>query len=106
MKVLVSLSAFALLAVTGCAHTMMRGSVVMKHNEKEAHICMGDGEVKVGDTLSVFKSECTSVGKTLTCKKVRLGDGKVTELVNEHYSVMEYTGTAPLQEGFIVEKNK
>jgi hypothetical protein len=36
-----------------CAHSMMRGSVVMKVDTDEAHACLGENEVKTGDKLSL-----------------------------------------------------
>lgn len=41
------------IALSGCAHGLMRGSVAMKANEDEAHVCMGDKEVKAGDRVAL-----------------------------------------------------
>ena len=90
----------SILSLAGCSHSLMRGTVAMKVNDKEAHICMGDGEVKVGDKVTLFRNDCRPKGG---CKKVDAGEGSVTQVLNEHYSAIQVTkGT--FEEGTIVEK--
>lgn len=105
--------AFSILitGLAGCAsHSMMRGSVAMKISESEAHVCMGNNEVKVGDKVNVFKNNCnkdfsseTSTYKT-SCKKELVGQGEVTSLVNEHYSVVKFEKGVKFEEGTVIEK--
>lgn len=72
----------------------------MKVNDKEAHICMGNDEVKPGDKVRLFKNDCRTKG---ACKKVETGEAVISRNLNEHYSVIEVTkGT--FEEGTIVEK--
>ena len=106
---------FALLAIpffafafAGCAHNAMRGSVAMKTSEDEAHVCLGDNEVKAGDKVSLFKNVCTAKGKATegngACEKRFLGEGEITQLLNQHYSVMKVAKGVTFDEGTIVEK--
>lgn len=99
----------ALALASGCAHSMMRGSVAMKSSADEAHVCLGDNEVRAGDKVALFKNECgqsTGNGKGVPgCKKVKLGDGTVERTFNEHYSLVKVDPGVPFQEGTIVEKD-
>ncbi len=89
-------------ALSGCAHTMMRGSVAMKVSPQEAHVCLGDKEVRAGDRVGLFKNVCR--GKGAMCEKVRLGEGEVTKTLNDHYSVIKVQPGVAFEEGTIVEK--
>lgn len=99
----------------GCAsHSTMRGSVAMKTSKNEAHVCMGDTEVKVGDKVNAFKNVCTNEsdapvktsrsGLKTICKKEKIGTGVVTSLINDHYSVVKFDSEFDFNEGTIVEK--
>lgn len=103
--------ALAALFVAGCAHhSTMRGTVAMKVSDDEAHVCMGDNEVKAGDKVALFKNVCkgTSSGRQAadnrTCEKKKIGDGEVTRTLNEHYSVVKVTPGVAFDEGTVVEK--
>jgi hypothetical protein len=98
--------AFVLLSLIplGCAHQMMRGSVVMKVDEDEAHVCLGENEVKPGDKVTLYKSVCEGAGKGRRCSKVKVGEGEILELVNEHYSLARFPNNVEFAEGYIVEK--
>ena len=85
----------------------------MKGSDQEAHVCLGDGEVKAGDKVALFKNVCTGgsggparVGETSGggCTKVKLGEGVVERTLNEHYSVVKVDSGVPFEEGTIVEK--
>ena len=113
MKTTVMLVVTSALALTGCAHNLMRGSVAMKGNDQEAHVCLGDGEVKGGDKVTLYKNECTGVkgggksgyGDARSCTKVKLGFGTVERTLNEHYSVIKVDPGVQFEEGSIVEKS-
>lgn len=101
--------------LVGCAsHSTMRGSVAMKTSEDEAHVCMGDTEVRVGDKVKAFKSVCANEnensirtsksGIKTICKKEQIGTGVVTSLINDHYSVVKFDNKFDFNEGTIVEK--
>lgn len=96
------------LILGGCAHGIMRGSVAMKAGENEAHVCMGEGEVKVGDHVALFMNKCKFKGPRgeggAPCEKVRLGEGSVTEVLNKHYSVVRFEPGVSFEEGTFVEK--
>lgn len=94
-----------------CSHSPhTRGSVALKENNQEAHVCLGDKEVKAGDRVALFKNQCTgtSSGKSgndgPVCKKVKLGEGVVTKTLNEHYSNIRVDSGVSFDEGTIVEK--
>ncbi len=110
MKIFLS---FLLIAnLVGCAtHSTMRGSVAMKISDTEAHVCMGDKEVKVGDKVTAFQNVCNKETSRLSrsgnyaqCQKVKIGSGVVTELINDHYSVVKFDNNVKFGEGTIVEK--
>ena len=99
-------------ALSGCAHSVMRGSVAMKTSPDEAHVCLGKGEVKAGDRVNVFKNVCTGMGlktriNTLAapCEKKQMGMGTVKEIINSHYSVVKFDSGVQFEEGTLVEKN-
>lgn len=115
MKAVKIISVAALFALVGCAHSTMRGSVAMKGNDDEAHVCMGDNEVKAGDKVALYKNVCTGGkggggragergGDFGGCKKVALGEGVVERTLNEHYSVVKVNPGVQFEEGAIVEK--
>ena len=95
--------------VIGCAHGTVRGTVAMKISDQEAHVCMGENEVKAEDKVVLYKNVCkTRANKQdpvfMRCEKVRIGDGLVTKTLNEHYSVIRVNAGVPFEEGTIVER--
>lgn len=100
-------------ALVGCAHSTMRGTVAMKVSDQEAHVCMSDKEVKAGDKVALFKNECTGAraggrsgggGEARSCKKVKVGEGEVERILNEHYSLVRVNPGVAFDEGTMVEK--
>ena len=108
MKILNQFWCVSLILLAGCAHSTMRGTVAMKVNDEEGHVCMGDGEVKVGDRVAIFKSICNPLratqGGTGGCLKEKLGEGTVVRTLNEHYSVVKVNPGVTFEEGAIVER--
>lgn len=104
---LILVGAMALSSI-GCAHAAMRGGVAMKTSDTEAHVCLGDNEVNVGDRVFVFQNDCPGRKSTgpgqLPCQKVQTGEGTVTKLLNEHYSVVRFDPGVAFNEGTFVEK--
>lgn len=100
--------------ITSCAHTLMRGTVAMKINKNEAHVCLGDNAVKSGDTVAFFKNDCKSIsaggsgekggGREIECSLIKLGEGTVSKTLNNHYSLVKTDGTFSFDEGTLVEK--
>ena len=62
IKTTLLLAALSLPAFAGCGHMTMRGTVAMKGDNQEAHVCMGDKEVKAGDRVALFKNVCAARG--------------------------------------------
>ncbi len=113
IKVLVFLGSVTVLS--SCStHSAMRGSVAMKTGPHEAHVCLGNSEVKIGDKVRAFVNVCKSSpnaiaqtggkGPKVVCAKEASGAGVVTELINEHYSVVKFDDSVTFNEGTIVEK--
>lgn len=97
---------FAAATTTGCAsgHGVMRGSVIMKIDPTTAHVCLGSGEVAVNDRVRLYRNVCTPSGRRAVCKKEAIADGTVTELLDEHYSVVTFPAGTTFAEGDTVEK--
>lgn len=91
---------------TGCAsgHAAMRGSVVMKLDPTTAHVCLGRGEVAVNDRVRLYKNDCEVSGRRSTCKKTEVASGTVTELLDDHYSVVTFPAGTTFEEGNTIEK--
>jgi len=83
---------------------MMRGSVVMKIDPTTAHVCLGANEVAVSDRIRLYKNECTASGRRSICKKVTVAEGTVTQLLDEHYSLVTFPAGTTFEEGYTVEK--
>lgn len=107
---IVSLPA-ALTLAPGCASQIQRGSVVMKIDDETAHASFGNKDVGVGDRLVVYDNRCRPKGGTSktthfppNCRLVRVGEARVVETLNDHYSVIELEPGVTAKEGQIVEK--
>lgn len=113
---IIPLSVLLIILSTGCAsHSTMRGGVAMKINEREAHVCLGAGEVKEGDTVLAYYNDCQdqlalsskSAGAYgVPCVKKKLGSGTIIKVLNEHYSVVQFQDGLNFTEGTFVEKQK
>lgn len=99
--------------LSGCSHMTTRGSVVMKDDDQEAHVCLGDREVQSGDRVALYKSYCVSpknarrLGNTVEaggCRRIFLGEGRVVKTFNEHYSLVKVDPGVEFEEGSMVEK--
>lgn len=91
---------------TGCAtgHPTMRGSVVMKIDPTTAHVCLGTGEVAVNDHVRLFRNVCKPGSYRPTCTKETIAEGTVTQLLDEHYSVVAFPAGTTFEEGNTIEK--
>lgn len=73
---------------------------------------MGAGEVVPGDRVALYKNECrrpARVGKSvppISCEKIKVGEGRVSRIINEHYSVIQVEPGVAFDEGTIVEKQR
>jgi len=82
----------------------MRGSVTMKIDPTTAHVCLGNGEVAVNDPVHLYRNVCTQADRRPTCKKETIADGRVTELIDEHYSIVTFPSGTTFEEGNTVER--
>lgn len=105
-------TAIVAIGTSGCAHHAMRGSVAMKTSDSEAHVCLGKGEVKAGDRLTLYKNVCTTKGgggrgeggnNGGSCQIKELGMGSVQTILNDHYSVVKFDQGVQFEEGTFVE---
>lgn len=103
-----ALSVFAVSLASGCAHSShVRGSVALKHSAQEADVCIGSNEIKEGDKVALFRNKCTgsnAKGIQRTCEKVKLGEGTVSHVIDEHYSTIKIEPGVSFEEGTVVEK--
>ena len=118
MKALIILvGSVMIVGLSGCAHSVMRGSVAMQTSESEAQVCLGKGDVSVGDRVTLFQNVCTNKGTGnrgsgigsigaigSTCEKREVGKGSVQEILNQHYSVVKFDPGVKFEEGSVVEK--
>jgi len=93
-----------------CSHATMRGAVVMKIDDHDAHVCLGTGEVVVSDAVNIVRHVClpakSGVGKDpQSCEPRIIGHAVVVQVLNDHYSLVRIT-QGEFQEGDIVEKAK
>jgi len=97
---------FAATATTGCAggHSMMRGSIVMKIDPTTANVCLGNGEVAVNDKIRLYKNVCKQGDRRPMCTRETVAEGKVTEMLDEHYSLVTFPAGTMFEEGNTVEK--
>ena len=87
-------------------HESMKGSVALKIDETKGIACLTPGSVSVGDAVTFYKTECTRKGPkegASDCSMVKIGNGKITKLVNDHYSEFETSGEVKFEEGSLVE---
>jgi hypothetical protein len=86
-----------------CTHSMMRGSVVMRTTDTDAHVCLGRGEVAVGDHVHLIHNDCAG-SKPTQCHRVPVADGTVLELFDDHYSLVRFPSGTTFAEGDTVER--
>lgn len=106
----VVVSALGLFACGG-GHATMRGSVVMRVNATDAHVCLGNDEVRIGDRVDLVHHVCEPLGGKAAlaserCKPQLAGAGEVVEVLNTHYSVVRFPAGVTFSEGDTVEKHK
>jgi hypothetical protein len=101
-------------AASGCAgHRLMRGSVVMKVGDTDAHVCLLSGEAKVGDRVQLFRHSCRQSStsdavagqprKRTVCRRETVAVGEVSQRIDEHYAVVSFPAGTQFQEGNTVE---
>jgi len=112
MKRILTTFTLALL-LSSCAHQFMRGTVAMKTNNKTAHVCLGNNDVRIGEKLDFYKNICVGGGGGGSsregvgegeCSMRILGTGTVTKLLNSHYSEVKTDGSFAISEGTLVQK--
>ncbi len=103
MKIPHAITVLSLLAV-GCGHTGMNGSVIMAMSPTEAHVCLVEGSVAVGDRVTILRHTCETNGRAgRVCTNAPAGAAEVTELLGTHYASVRALGDAQIQEGDTVQ---
>ncbi|MBK24526.1 MAG: hypothetical protein CME70_11080 [Halobacteriovorax sp.] len=92
-------------------HKFMRGNVVMKMSEKDAHICLGNNEVDVGNSIIFYNNDCNQYDNSIEglgglCKLIEIGKGRVESIINSHYSLVKTDGSFQFKEGDLVRVKK
>ena len=104
--------AFTSLLVVGCAHNHPNGTVLLTDPDGLAHICLGKGEVGVGDRLGVYDVKCNqeSIGgdrprntKTV-CNRTKRGEASVVDVLDDHFSTIKPLGQVNIERGQLVER--
>lgn len=93
--------------LAACGHWAMRHEVAMKVSDDVAYICMYDGEVDIGDEVTIYATQCglsSDDDGTYDCSASRLAEGVVTKRINEHYAEIVVTSGGPFKEGARVVK--
>lgn len=101
---------FAAAGIAGCSSNPA-GEVVMKIDERTAHISAAPGSLKRGDSVVLVESRCprgpvpntTRKPSSDNCKKSVRGTGTITEVLNEEYAVAEFPARLGFEEGDAVE---
>ncbi|MFO0849951.1 MAG: hypothetical protein U0871_15555 [Gemmataceae bacterium] len=95
------------LSLSGCVTGYNRGVVAMKIDDKTAHVCVRRVETSVGDRMGLYRNECTRTPPPrphVNCAMKLVGEGTITELINEHYSLLVFDKPTDFHEGDLVEK--
>ena len=58
-----------------------------------------------GHDLAIVSLVCEPSGRRNVCKKAAVADGKVTEILDEHYSVVTFPAGTTFEEGNTIEKS-
>ena len=79
----------------------------MKIDEKTAHVCVRKLEVNVGDHMALYRNECsrsTTPRSRANCNMRQVGEGTITELLNDHYALLTFDKPIDFREGDLIEK--
>lgn len=113
-KIVILSVPFILASCASTNHKYMRGSVAMKLDNKTAHVCLGDNEVKTGDKVLFYYNDCEQIDPEVAevgglkglCTLKKLGTGEVTKIHNSHYSTVKTDGSFKFKEGTLVQREK
>lgn len=95
--------------MTGCAHSgPAMGTVALKHSDTEADLYLHTENLKQGDKLAFFRSQCqtreSARGTRNVCNKVKVGSGEVLQVHNEHYSTVRVPASLQFDDSTVAEK--
>jgi hypothetical protein len=107
-------SAVAIAALQGCAHSHTGGTILHVEEDGTAHACINKEGVKLGDKLQVYNVACAEVWnhaarttrRRIKCEKGAAGEVTVVEVSDEHFSLLKPVAGTTLQKGQVVEKSK
>ena len=116
---ILGLAALFLFAGCSTSHEAMRGSVMMKFDDR-AHVCIGsDDGVRVDDVLAVYRIRVddmwwlsdyerrfpTAEYRKPNYQKIKVGEAKVIEIFERHFATVRVI-SGELQPSDIVEKSR
>jgi hypothetical protein len=108
MKVICGFLMTAILGLGGCVHDAMHGSVTSKISDQEGQVRLGSNEVKSGDRVALYDNECSpstldslSSAYEPPCRRVKVGEGQITQVLDERHSVVKADPGTTLKEGTI-----
>ena len=107
--VILAVITILMVSIIGCAHapsSQFSCSIAAQHSPTEFDICLGSRDVKVGDRVAFFKKKCTppSRGHSKKCRNEQIGEGLITNTLDEHLSTVKLDTDFIVSESTIVEK--
>ena len=82
----------------------MRNTVVMKVSPTEANVCLHPGTFAVGDRVHIYQTTCQmGLDHVVDCRRRRVGEGRITRAINDHYAAIGLAASSTFEEGFTVE---
>lgn len=100
-----------MLIVSSCAsHSLMKGTVALKIDEKNGVACMDTSSLKPGSKLTVANNNCSRVpfskNESSYCQLVTVGEIEITKILNDHYTEFQTVGEFKFEEGSILKPSK
>ncbi|MBY0518156.1 MAG: hypothetical protein K2P81_14705 [Bacteriovoracaceae bacterium] len=110
MKLFIVISILALFASCSTEnHSRMKGTIAMKIDESHGVACV-DPVVKAGEEFDVFNTQCNKdyVLKDISsgCESKKIGEVKLTNMLNEHYAKFQTISNFKFEEGNIIKIKK
>lgn len=106
----------AIPVLSGCGndsgHGHTKGSIVTSQSGQIAQVCEEGQEVKIGDRLEIYESNCTNTGKNIfkktkiknSCVKIPKGQAEIVEISDSHFSKIKAIDSVILKAGQTTKK--
>lgn len=109
-KSIIVISALSVGLLTGCGHYhRVQGEEAPSEIPAGVRVHIGSKEVKAGEYLDVFKSECKYVKygrgpKTKSCKDKKIGEARVLKVLDHDSAIVEPNNGLIMDKDMKVEK--